>query len=411
MRLLDKLGGSRGAAGRPVGGGRRTSDRLRGVLDAAGLLAAPSMEALLDRVGEAAQSLLGASHARVHLYDSGTGELWSPSPAGRLRVPAGEGPLGQALRTGHAVRGPGGPGHLVCAPLRDVNGRVIGMLEVGQPASAPFDPTALQAASLLAQQAAFAVQRFVLRAAAAQGESFRRERKLAQEVQAALLPGQTAVPGVEAFGWTRPASIAGGDCFDYWRLPDGRLALFLGDASGHGLAGAMVIAQVRALLHVLSDVNADPAWLLARVNARMHEDLEPSRFVTAFLGCLAPDGRLDWCSAGQGPVYARVAADGEFQALDAHVPPLGVYPDIEIPCPPPLHLARGGRVAVPSDGILEADNGCGLRLGPRRVKTVLDNTSSLPPAKVVELVRDVLFTWQGGHDAADDQSILIAGLA
>jgi serine phosphatase RsbU (regulator of sigma subunit) len=66
---------------------------------------------------------------------------------------------------------------------------------------------------------------------------------------------------------------------------------------------------------------------------------------------------------------------------------------------------------VLSDGILEAENESGQMLGPRRIKTVLDNTSSLPPDKVVELVRDVLFTWQGSHDGADDQSILVAGRA
>src|SRR5215217_1283653 len=121
MRLLDKIGGGRTAYGKADPSGQRTSDRLGGVLDAAHLLGAPSMEALLVRVGEAAQSLFGASHARVHLYDSVSGELWAPSPAGRVRVPAGEGPRAQALRTRHAVRGPGeAGGHLVCAPLCDV---------------------------------------------------------------------------------------------------------------------------------------------------------------------------------------------------------------------------------------------------------------------------------------------------
>src|SRR6185295_9639757 len=139
MRLLDKISGGRTAYGAPDAPGRRTSDRLRGVLDAAHLLAAPSMEALLVRVGEAAQSLFGASHARVHLYDPDSGELWAPSPAGRVRVPAGEGPRAQALRTRHAVRAGEAAGDVVCAPLRDVDGRVIGLLEIGQKGGAPFD--------------------------------------------------------------------------------------------------------------------------------------------------------------------------------------------------------------------------------------------------------------------------------
>jgi sigma-B regulation protein RsbU (phosphoserine phosphatase) len=216
-------------------------------------------------------------------------------------------------------------------------------------------------------------------------------------------------PRVEVAGWA--SSRAGRDGLDDWRLPDGRQALFLGDVSVRGAEGAAAIARVRALLRTLSEERADPTWLLSRVNALLIEDVAPSRFVTAFMACLGVDGWLDWCSAGQGPVYVRRRARDDYDALPAQVAPLGVDRDLQLEEATSLHLGPGGRVAVVSDGVLDADNGAGLVLGPRRVKTVLDNTSSLPLGKVVELIRDVLSTWQGSDGPADDQSILIAGLA
>ena len=68
--------------------------------------------------------------------------------------------------------------------------------------------------------------------------------ELAKRVQEAALPrGPVLVPGLTAGGWTQPASINGGDCFDLWTLPDGRLGILVADASGHGIAPALVVAQ------------------------------------------------------------------------------------------------------------------------------------------------------------------------
>jgi serine phosphatase RsbU (regulator of sigma subunit) len=411
MRILEMFGGG-ATSGSKLEMGRRATDRLRALLDVSELSNVTSLEALLDRVGEAARSLFGTSHARVHLYDPDAGELWAPSPAGRIRVPAGEGPRAETLRTGHAVRGPEGPGgHLLCAPLRGVDGRVIGLLEVGPADSVTLGGAGLQAAALLADQASLALERFRLRPLARQAEGMRRDVELAHRLQAALQPGRASgVQGVEALGWSRPGSLTGGGCADYWRLPDGRLALFLGDASAYGAAGALIIAQVRALLRSLSEVRAEPDWLLDCVNARLHADVAPSHFVTAFVGCLGADGALQWCSAGQGPVYVRQRGTEEYQPVLVQVPPLGVDPGFRPEAGPQLRLGPGGRVAAVGAGIFDADNGAGQIFGPRRIKTVLDNTGGLPLDKVVELIRETISTWEGGRQAADDQSVLIAGL-
>lgn len=387
MRIVETLGGTPESRPPDEQAGRRTSDRLQTLLDFSRLLSVPSLETLLAHVEQAACAAFGASRARVLLPRAGEPAIRSQSSA-------------------LDVAGP-----VLSAPLRDLDGHVIGVLEVERPEGWAVGRHDVQLARLMAEHTALAVQRFRLQTAALEAESLRREIELAHAVQTALLPTTApSVPGLESVGWTRAASLAGGDCFDYWALPDGRLALFLGDASGHGLAAALVIAQVRALVRVLSEMRGDPDWLLARVNARLTEDLEPSRFVTAFVGCLSRSGELCWCSAGQGPVFVRAGARGAFEPLQAQCPPLGVDADLRLECADSLRLGRGGRVAVFSDGVLDAANDSGQTLGPQRIKTVLDNTEGLPLESSLELVRDVLVTWQGTHQAADDQSILMAGM-
>ena len=81
-------------------------------------------------------------------------------------------------------------------------------------ASAGFNEIDLAMLQLLADQAGVAVQRYSLQQAALESVSLRREMELARGVQEAMIPkGKPDVPGLEAAGWTRPASINGGDFF------------------------------------------------------------------------------------------------------------------------------------------------------------------------------------------------------
>ena len=109
--------------------------------------------------------------------------------------------------------------------------------------------------------------------------------------------------GYEIAGWNLPADETGGDCFDFIPLLDGRLAIFLADATGHGIGAALVIAQCRSLVRALLTETDDIPVIATRVNQILSQDLSDDRFVTAFLGILDPlRNRLHYVSGGQGPL-------------------------------------------------------------------------------------------------------------
>jgi serine phosphatase RsbU (regulator of sigma subunit) len=215
------------------------------------------------------------------------------------------------------------------------------------------------------------------------------------------------VPGLEVGGWTRAATDAGRESISCWLLPDGRLGLFLGHVLGDGPHADEIIARVAALFRTLGEVRAEPDWMLARANARLRLEGAAPTGVTAFVGCLGGDGILTWASAGQGPIYIRTTARGSFLASAAQWPPLGVEPQLRARRPAIHVLGKGGRVAVLSEGVLEAENGAGRPLGPQRAKTVLDSTEGVPLQRTLEIVRDVVTTWQAG-EPPDGQAVLIA---
>jgi serine phosphatase RsbU (regulator of sigma subunit) len=420
MGIVGTLKGLRLVVGRAEGAlegarsrKRRSADRLKLLLDVSRLLSVTSLEALLGRLAEAATALLEAEQARIFLHDPGTNEFWTPGVAGgpALRVPAGASELGEAFRTGE-VRNlrDGSPRadvrNMLIAPLRDLDQKTIGAVEVANKKRGSFTDEDVALAELLTDQAAVAIQRYRLEQAAIQVAELRREMELASKVQAALVPrAAPRVEGLEAVGWTRAASITGGDCFDLWRLSDGRLAVFLADASGHGLAAALIIAQVRTLVRALSEIQPDPEWLLPRVNARLAQDLDEGRFVTAFFGCVGSDGSLQWSSAGQGPVFVRRGSEGRFEALSAPGVPLGVSADLIADPSPHVHLEPGGMLAVLSDGFFEARNDGGELFGTASVMTLLDAGGG--PSELAGRLAEAIRVWQGRDEPADDQTIVV----
>src|SRR5262249_10930827 len=148
-------------------------------------------------------------------------------------------------RTGFTTR------NILAAPMLNLDRQPVGVIQAINKGSSggAFEASDEALIQLLADQAAAAIQRFQLQANRLEGVSPRPEMDLGKHVQEDLIPdAPPAVPNLLSIGWTHAASITGGDCFDLWQLADGRLGLFLGDASGHGIGPALVVSQARTLI-------------------------------------------------------------------------------------------------------------------------------------------------------------------
>jgi len=408
-----------------------TPAQMQHVLDVTRLLAVTTeLDPLLKRIAEAAVSVLGAERASIFLHDPQADELVTTVAMGSqtIRVPANRGIVGAAFASGQVVHVPDAYADerfnrdvdratgfttrdVLAAAMADVSGKPLGVLQVVNSPSGVFDESDRLLIQLLADQAGVAIQRYRLQQAAIESLALRHEMELARGVQEAMIPrGRPDVPGLDAAGWTRPASINGGDVFDLWKTPDGRLGVLLADASGHGIAPAMVACQVRTLVRALSEAagaKADPVRLLSLVNARMHEDLPAGRFVTAFLGFLSPDGTLRWGSAGHGPVLTCDGATRAATALDATMPPLGVTDEMPEDPPPPTQLGAGHSLVVASDGITEAWSPGGEMFGDARLVEMLAPRATDPPDQTIAALRETMAKWQGKEEPQDDQTAVV----
>ena len=406
-----------------------TPAQIRMVLDISRMLAVPTdLDALLVRLAEACTELLGCERASIFLHDPRTHELWTKvalkSPP--IRVPAHVGVVGHAFTHNQVVQVPepyGDPRfnpepdrrsgfvtrNLLSAPMKDLDGRPLGVIQAINKADGAFSGDDVALIQLLAEQAGVAVQRHNLQQAAMEIVALRHEMDLARRTQEALIPKSPPVfPGYDAGGWTSPASTTGGDCFDLWKLPDGRLGLFLADASGHGLGPALVVSQARTVVRTMADIEPDPHKVLARVNQRLIEDLEWGQFVTAFLGFLSPDGRLHWSAAGHGPSLLRARCGEPVEMLDPPLPPLGIIADWSDDAPPPTRIHPSGSLVLLSDGVFEAPRPDGEQVGIERIiETLDDQPDTCTPGEIIAALRAAVRVWQAGTEPQDDQTIVV----
>jgi serine phosphatase RsbU (regulator of sigma subunit) len=130
-----------------------------------------------------------------------------------------------------------------------------------------------------------------------------RDRRLAQRLEETLLPQPLlSLPGFDIACVYEPATVEdglGGDFFDFFPLPSGRLGMLLGDVAGRGLEAAPFTAMARYYVRAYAHQRESAAWVLGEANTALERDIPEERFVTLFFGILDPPSRqLLWASAG-----------------------------------------------------------------------------------------------------------------
>jgi anti-sigma regulatory factor (Ser/Thr protein kinase) len=210
---------------------------------------------------------------------------------------------------------------VVAAPLQGRNG-TLGTFVVASRSRVSFNGTAQKLANVLALQLAGAMEQAML---------FERTYRVADRLQRALLPEAfPRLPGAKFDAAYRPASSeaeVGGDWYDAFALPDGRIAISMGDVAGHGLEAATVMGEIRQAMRTASVTEASPAGVLEQINSVINLR-KGIGMVTAIFGYYQPALReLTYAVAGHPPPVITIA-DGFTGFLPGGGVPLGVESEI-----------------------------------------------------------------------------------
>ncbi len=394
-----------------MGGCQSDQDKahLNAVLEVSRLIGATvELMPLLKSIERAALKVLSCERASVFLYDPTNDELYSMIATGveGLRLSAKRGIAGEVVRTRKIINVPDAyadprfnpdvdrhTGYrtrsILTFPLIGYDDRLVGVLQVLNKTDGGFVAVDEQLAGVLSSLAGVAVQRQMLLEEYAEKQKLERDLDLARSIQQQLLPDEPPqLEGFDIAGWNKPADQTGGDCFDFLVLEDGRLALMVADATGHGIGPALVIAECRALLRAVSSMSRDLPAIMDRVNALLAADLPADCFVTAFFGWIDPAaGALNYISAGHGPLLLCHTRQDEIIELPATSLPLGILPDLQFGLAEPIRFHAGDLMLIMTDGFFEWARPDGEEFGTQRVSWLLREHRDRPAADVIHLLQ------------------------
>jgi phosphoserine phosphatase RsbU/P len=161
----------------------------------------------------------------------------------------------------------------------------------------------------------------------------------------------------------RQVRAVGGDCYDFTPLADGRVALVVGDASGKGLAAALMIANVHSSLRAAAlFAGNDLAALLKVVNQLAYSSSLTDRYATLFYGVFDGVTRtLRYVNAGHNPPVV-LRCDGSIDWLETAGAPVGMFPDAKYE-ESVVPLGPGDLVIAYTDGVIETTDREGVEWG------------------------------------------------
>ncbi|HEV7508441.1 MAG TPA: PP2C family protein-serine/threonine phosphatase [Thermoanaerobaculia bacterium] len=201
----------------------------------------------------------------------------------------------------------------------------------------------------------------------------RDELEVARELQSGLMPHD--LPTVPGYGFAhsyRTANEVGGDYYDIMALPDGRLALVVGDASGHGMAAGLVMAIANATLKTALDLDPGPEKVLALLNRTLCRTGTNRTFMSAFYAVLEPStGEMEYVSAGH-PFPLLRHAGGRIEELGNGGFPLGMRDPLPL-VTRRVTLEPGDLLVLYTDGLPEAVDSLGkTAFGYERIRAALE---------------------------------------
>jgi phosphoserine phosphatase RsbU/P len=307
---------------------------------------------------------------------------------------------------------------VMCAPMVTQENKAIGVIQLdSQDRTKKFTQDDLKLLICVAAQASIAIENARLHETLVLQQKMEQENKAATKVQQGFLPQSLPMlPGYEFFSHYTPARTVGGDYYDFIPLPDGRLAIMLGDVSGKGVPAALLMARLSGEARVAVYTKQKVSEAVSHLNEQLMQANLEDRYVTLSAFVLDPKAHsVEMVSAGHlSPWIFRQETqtlEKVFQKESGDFP-IGWIPGHEYTAFK-VELKPGDSVMVYTDGIEDAQPSSGQRfLEDGVVRTVEGAKVSVKPLTAREMgtrVVGAVRTHSANHPQFDDIAIVCFG--
>jgi serine phosphatase RsbU (regulator of sigma subunit)/CHASE2 domain-containing sensor protein len=239
------------------------------------------------------------------------------------------------------------------------------------------------------------------------------EMKAAREIQQAMLPDRATLAGLhprlDLDAVLEPAQAIGGDLYDAFALPDGRVVFLVGDVTGKGPSAALFMAVSKALAHSLLRRGGVPLnAIIEALNDELVESSASVAEVTMLCGIIDPvSGRIELVNAGhENPLLKRADGSVGDVPMDGGLP---LCTAAGFPYPlESVDLAPGDALVIITDGVREAQNAAGDFFGSERTRDVLRQwPAAVDAIAATRTLVSAVRGFEAGNPASDDLTVMV----
>ena len=229
--------------------------------------------------------------------------------------------------------------------------------------------------------------------------------ELARRIQNGMVPPEKGYfgRGCSVYAVMRPALEVGGDFYDVFDLPMGKVGILIGDISGKGIGAALFMSIVHRIVRERLRTGMSPAKALKRANDEICRENPEDFFASVFAASWDPmSGKLTYANAGHNPPVRFGTRVAEIKVLPGDV--LGLYDDAYFKNET-MELEIGEGILLYTDGVTEA-------LNPRReaygLDRLLEQVSGIEPdsKKIVNTIRNNVLDFEGENHIFDDITMI-----
>jgi sigma-B regulation protein RsbU (phosphoserine phosphatase) len=292
-----------------------------------------------------------------------------------------------------------------------VNDRCIGVFDLESPELDAFTKSHVEILTLLASQAAVAIENARLYETIRANEvRLEKEIRFAQRVQTALLPIELPrrFKGVDVAARFSPARVVGGDLYDFLAPDPNSLVVAVGDVSGKGVPAALYSAfagelvRSRTFRRRHTSDRSSPAGILASINTILYErQLEEYYFTLCY--ALFDFKRRTVSMANSGLPYPIRFRAGSSEQIQLAGVPLGSFPHSSYD-EATFDLARGDLYVFCSDGVFEANDAIGDEFGAARLTSAVAQSYHKPARELVDDIFTAVQEFRGDAPPSDDMT-------
>ena len=288
---------------------------------------------------------------------------------------------------------------LIAMPLVGRSG-LIGVVEILNPRKEDYDP---EIAQLLAGQFATAIESSLFHKEAVERERLKQELDIASTLQKSFLPdsstfrkGDLSVSMVNI-----TAEKVGGDLYGFIEQGEDSVGILIGDVSGKGISAALYMARFSSDFKYVAHLADSPSFALKRLNLSLLDSPRGMFLTCIYLLVDIATGGAQLSVAGHPPFLWITKDQVKVMSVQAG-PPLGIIP-AEYPTTT-ISLEKGDRLLLVTDGVFEAKDKAGQRLGFENLVSFMDTHRK--EKDLVKILVDHVADFSKGAERADDLTVV-----